>query len=85
MRRATLLRLQEDVLSNLDRDVTFWASSWLHLAGLPLHGDCLPERRTLCVKSPQDELAAAEKLINDCGYHRRDEELAAAKQAILGS
>lgn len=35
-------------------------------------------------KSPQDDLAAAEKLINDCGYHRRDGELADAKQAILG-
>ncbi|MFZ4509191.1 MAG: hypothetical protein ACOYON_16005 [Fimbriimonas sp.] len=34
-------------------------------------------------KSPQDDLAAAEKLINDCGYHRRDEELADAKRAIL--
>ena len=30
------------------------------------------------------DLAAAEKLINDCGYHRRDGELADAKQAILG-
>jgi hypothetical protein len=28
-------------------------------------------------------LIAAEKLINDCGYHRRDEELADAKRAIL--
>lgn len=35
-------------------------------------------------KSAQDDLAAAEKLINDCGYHRRDEELADAKRAILG-
>ncbi len=35
-------------------------------------------------KSPQDDLAAAEKLINECGYHRRDEELADAKRAILG-
>jgi hypothetical protein len=35
-------------------------------------------------ESPQGDLAAAEKLINDCGYHRRDEELADAKQAILG-
>jgi hypothetical protein len=35
-------------------------------------------------ESPQDDLAAAEKLINDCGYHRRDEELADAKLAILG-
>jgi hypothetical protein len=30
-------------------------------------------------------LEAAEKLINDCGYHRRDEELADAKRAILGA
>ncbi|HKQ78876.1 MAG TPA: hypothetical protein VJ810_34575, partial [Blastocatellia bacterium] len=35
-------------------------------------------------QSPQNDLAAAEKLINDCGYHRRDGELADAKQAILG-
>jgi tetratricopeptide (TPR) repeat protein len=34
--------------------------------------------------SPQDDLASAEKLINECGYHRRDEELADAKLAILG-
>ena len=33
--------------------------------------------------SPAADLAAAEKLINDCGYHRRDEELADAKRAIL--
>ncbi len=33
--------------------------------------------------SPAADLAAAEKLINDCGYHRRDEELADAKKAIL--
>ena len=36
-------------------------------------------------KSPRDDPVAAEKLINDCGYHRRDEELADAKRAILGS
>ena len=36
-------------------------------------------------KSPQEDLAAAERLINECGYHRRDEELADAKQAIPGS
>lgn len=35
-------------------------------------------------ESPAADLAAAEKLINDCGYHRRDEELADAKHAILG-
>lgn len=33
-------------------------------------------------ESPSADLAAAEKLINDCGYHRRDEELADAKAAI---
>lgn len=35
-------------------------------------------------KSPQDDLAVAEKLINECGYHRRDQELSDAKRAILG-
>lgn len=35
--------------------------------------------------SPQEDLAAAEKLIKECGYHRRDEELADAKRAILNS
>jgi hypothetical protein len=34
-------------------------------------------------ESPAADLAAAEKLINDCGYHRRDEELVDAKAAIL--
>ena len=34
--------------------------------------------------SPQADLAAAEKLINECGYHRRDDELADAKGVILG-
>lgn len=37
----------------------------------------------LPVQSPQDDLAAAAKLIKKCGYHRRDQELAAAKLAIL--
>ena len=36
-------------------------------------------------KSPQDDLAAAEKFANDCGYHRRDQELADANKAILGN
>ena len=36
-------------------------------------------------ESPEADLKAAEKLINDCGYHRRDEELADAKRVILGS
>ena len=34
-------------------------------------------------ESPEADLAAAEKLINECGYHRRDEELADAKRMIL--
>ena len=35
-------------------------------------------------ESAEADLAAAEKLINECGYHRRDGELADARQAILG-
>lgn len=35
-------------------------------------------------RDAKDDLAAAEKLINKCGYHRRDEELADAKAAIFG-
>jgi hypothetical protein len=34
-------------------------------------------------ESPKTDLDAAEKLVNQCGYHRRDEELADAKRAIL--
>jgi hypothetical protein len=39
------------------------------------------------LRGPGDDLAEAEKLINKCGYHRRDEELADAKVALerLGS
>jgi tetratricopeptide (TPR) repeat protein len=33
-------------------------------------------------RGPANDLAAAEKLINRCGYHRRDEELADAKDAL---
>ena len=36
-------------------------------------------------ESPAADLAAAEKLINECGYHRRDQELADARRAIPGS
>ena len=35
-------------------------------------------------ESAQADLLAAEKLINECEYHRRDEELADAKHVILG-
>lgn len=33
-------------------------------------------------RTAADDLIAAEKLINECGYHRRDQELADAKSAI---
>ena len=36
-------------------------------------------------ESPEADLEAAGRLIHECGYHRRDEELADAKRAILGS
>jgi tetratricopeptide (TPR) repeat protein len=32
-------------------------------------------------RGPKDDLAAARKLIDECGYHRRDEELADAEEA----
>ncbi|RPJ57842.1 MAG: TIR domain-containing protein [Acidobacteria bacterium] len=58
----------------------------LHMADIRLHRARLFFRaKSYPWKSPQDDLAAAEKLINECGYHRRDEELADAKHAILGS
>jgi hypothetical protein len=40
--------------------------------------------RTHKRESPAADLAAAEKLIHACGYHRRDEEFADARQAIFG-
>ena len=36
-------------------------------------------------ESPEHDLTEAERLIKECGYHRRDEELADAKRAILGT
>jgi hypothetical protein len=57
----------------------------LHLADILLHRVRLFFRQQPCPwESPQDDLAAAEKLVKDCGYHRRDEELSDAKLAILG-
>ena len=35
--------------------------------------------------SAEEDLAEARRLIEKCGYHRRDEELADAEAAILGS
>ena len=58
----------------------------LHMADIHLHRARLFfHKQPYPWKSPQTDLAAAEKLINDCGYHRRDEELADAKRAILGT
>ncbi len=57
----------------------------LHIAGIHLYRARLFfKEQHYPWKSPADDLAAAEKLINECGYHRRDEELADAKKAILG-
>jgi len=66
----------------------------LILADIQLHRACLRRgfgrRARLFFRekfnpwiSPQDDLAAAEKLINACGYHRHGPELADAKKAIL--
>jgi len=56
----------------------------LHMADIYLHRARLFFReKAYPWKSPQADLAAAEKLINDCGYHRHDEDLADAKRAIL--
>jgi hypothetical protein len=58
----------------------------IHLYRARLFGRPNDECRTTKYpwESPAADLAAAEKLINECGYHRRDEELADAKRAILG-
>ena len=57
----------------------------LHLADIHLHRARLFFREEHYPwESPQADLVAAEKLINVCGYHRRDGELADAKRVILG-
>jgi hypothetical protein len=67
------------------RDIAERGPMRLHLADIHLHRARLFFReKSYPWKSPQADLAAAEKLINDCGYHRRDQELADAKRAILG-
>ncbi len=56
----------------------------LRLADLHLHRARLFFRqKPYPWTSPEADLNAAETLINECGYHRRDEELADAKRAIL--
>jgi tetratricopeptide (TPR) repeat protein len=55
----------------------------LHMADIHLYRARLFFReRAYPWESPKVDLAAAEELINKCGYHRRDEELKDAKGAI---
>jgi hypothetical protein len=44
---------------------------------------CFFRKKDCPWKSPQDDLADAEKLINDCGFHRGDEEIVDATHAML--
>ena len=77
----------ESAQADLDEawDIAEYGPMRLHIADIHLYRARLFFReKRYPWKSPQDDLAAAEKLINDCGYHRRDEELADAKRAILG-
>jgi hypothetical protein len=58
----------------------------LHLDDTHLHRARLVFRqKSYLRKSPHADQAPAEKLINDYGYHRRDEGLADDKKAILGT
>jgi hypothetical protein len=54
------------------------------LFGLRKADSGLPIAEPYPWQSPEHDLAEAERLINACGYHRRDEELEDAKRAILG-
>jgi hypothetical protein len=75
----------ESFVEKLCRDLTARGPMRLHLADIHLYLARLCFReKPYPWKSPQADLTAAEKLINDCGYHRRDEELADAKRVILG-
>ncbi|MBI2928824.1 MAG: tetratricopeptide repeat protein [Verrucomicrobia bacterium] len=98
--RARLCCLQNDsnrAQTDLDEawEVAERGPMKLHLADIHLHrarlfgvqsAECgvRNEAAKYPWESPAADLAAAEKLINACGYHRRDQELADAKRAILG-
>lgn len=88
--RAWLRFLRENTVGasvDLDEawDIAERGPMRLHMADIHLYRARLFFReKPYPWKSPQDDLAAAEKLINECDYHRRDEELADAKHAILG-
>jgi hypothetical protein len=73
--------------SDLDEawDIAERGPMQLHMADIHLHRARLFFREEHYPwESPQADLVAAEKLIEDCGYYRRDGELADAKRAILG-
>ncbi|HQZ66069.1 MAG TPA: hypothetical protein PLY87_13365, partial [Planctomycetaceae bacterium] len=78
----------KDARADLDEawDIAARGPMRLHMADIHLYRARLFFReKSYPWKSPQDDIAAAEKLINECGYHRRDEELADAKRVILGN
>lgn len=89
------LRFLTDVSTGLESAQADLDEAWeiaergpmrLHMADIHLYRARLFFRKKPYPwKSPQEDLAAAEKLIKECGYHRRDEELADAKRAILGA
>jgi hypothetical protein len=56
----------------------------IHLYRARLFGSLKFEVRSVKYpwESPQADLAAARTLIEQCGYHRRDEELADAEEAL---
>ena len=89
--RAWLFFLGRDTkgaLADLDEawDLAARGPMRLHMADIHLYRVRLFFREKYYPwKSPEDDLAAAERLINECHYHRRDGELADAKHAILGS
>ncbi len=88
--RAWLCRVSSDgagAQADLDEawDIAERGPMRLHMADIHLHRARLFFReKQYPWQSPQADLAAAEQLINECGYHRRDQELADAKRAILG-
>jgi Domain of unknown function (DUF4062) len=77
----------ESAQANLDEacEIAERGPMRLHMADIHLYRARLFFReKEYPWNSPRADLEAAEKLINDCGYHRRDGELADAKRAILG-
>lgn len=87
--RAWMRRMQGDssaACSDLDEawDIAARGPMRLHMADIRLYRARLFFReRQYPWKSPQDDLASAQAIIAECGYHRRDEELADAGRAIL--